>query len=110
MSKQPRNASIECYRVLLMLGICLLHSITQGPYNKDWFIFGVAGPSKLLATCVNGFVFISGWYGIRTNFRKIARLYLVGLYCGLVFAPIAVWSGGWSVSELPTKIIGWGLK
>ena len=108
MARQPRNLSIECYRVLLMLGICLLHSITQGPYNKDWFIFGVAGPSKLLATCVNGFVFISGWYGIRTNFQKIAKLYLVALACGLVFAPIALCFGLWTPSDLLVKILRWG--
>ena len=108
MSKQLRNPAVECYRVLLMFGICLLHCITAGPFNKDWFIFGIAGPANLLATCVNGFVFISGWYGIRTTAPRVARFYLVALSCGLVFAPIALGFGLWAPSDLLVKILRWG--
>lgn len=52
-----RNVGIEIYRVSLMFGICVLHSITQGPYNSPL-------GARLLLWCVTGFVFISGWFGI----------------------------------------------
>ena len=72
---RKRDASIEMYRVVLMLLICLLHSFTLGiAPNKYW------GSALMWAVC--GFVFISGWFGIRFSFSRGLRLFCLGLICG----------------------------
>ena len=53
-----RDGAVELYRVALMYGICLLHTVNFGGYQKWWL-------ANVLYTCVVGFVFISGWFGIR---------------------------------------------
>lgn len=73
-----RDTSIETFRCLLMFGICLLHSITQGGHNVPW-------ASNCLLWCVPGFVFISGWCGIKFSMGKVFRLYGISLYCAVVF-------------------------
>ena len=73
-----RNDSIDVYRCLLMLGICLLHAITQGGHNVVW-------AANILLWCVPGFMFISGWYGIQFSHRKVLKLYGISLYCATVF-------------------------
>lgn len=75
--KRERNASIELYRVLLMLGICVLHCITLGTKRAH----PLAG---VLMCCVPGFVFISGWFGIRFSPSKVIRLFALGLWCACV--------------------------
>ena len=73
-----RDFVIDVYRVCLMFGICLLHAITQGGHNVSW-----AG--NMLQWCVPGFMFISGWYGIKFSIDKVFRLYGISLYCAAVF-------------------------
>ena len=85
---QKRDASIDFYRVMLMFGICTLHSITQAGHNVAW-------AANMLSWCVPGFMFISGWFGMRFSFMKVAKLYGISLYCAAVFATFdAVVSGG----------------
>jgi len=73
-----RNPAIELYRVALMFGICLLHAITMGDHNVPW-------AANVLSSCVVGFVFISGWFGVRFDWYKLSKLYGVGLYAAFVF-------------------------
>lgn len=83
-----RNSSIELYRVLLMLGIVGLHCHQiRKPFGR--------GLDNVLATCVVGFVFISGWFGIRFSWKKVARILSIGLYCALIAAMLhcAILSG-----------------
>lgn len=61
-----------------MFGICLLHSITHGGHNIAWI-------ANMLSWCVPGFMFISGWYGIKFSIGKVFRLYGISLYCAAVF-------------------------
>lgn len=86
---KKRSASVELFRCLLMYGICLFHSLGQGPYNIPML-------SNLLKCCVIGFVLISGFYGVRFSWYKLAKLYGVAFlaillsnvaYCLLNFSP-----------------------
>lgn len=79
-----RDYSIETFRCLLMFGICLLHAITVGPCNRPFV-------ANILLSCVVGFVFISGWFGIKFTWMKLAKLYGIGLYCAMVYGLIASW-------------------
>lgn len=69
-----RNPSIELLRCLLMYGICLIHCVHRDGACPYWI-------ESLLLTCVCGFVFISGWFGIRFTPSKALRLYGVQFAC-----------------------------
>ena len=66
-----------------MFGICLLHSVMQGGHPCRWL-------GNLLLPCVCGFVFVSGWFGIRFSMKKILKLYGVGLYAACVCATVPI--------------------
>jgi hypothetical protein len=61
-----------------MFAIFLLHLITQGGHNMAW-----AG--NILQWCVPGFMFISGWCGIKFSLCKVFKLYGISLYCAVGF-------------------------
>lgn len=77
---KPRQAAPEVYRVALMFGICLLHSITFSAGDR------VLWPWRLLHACVDGFAFLSGWYGLSFRPSKFVRLYALALFCGTLIA------------------------
>lgn len=79
MKYTKRNASVEVYRCVLTFGIVLLHVICQGGYCQR-------GLDRILLSCVDGFVFISGYYGIRFSVRKILSIVSIGIFCAIVVA------------------------
>lgn len=88
-----REGSIELLRIVLMFGICLLHSITQAGHC-------IRGLDNVLHSCVDGFVFISGYYGIRYRMSKVLSLLGVSLYA-------AFFAYGFSDLVYGTYSIGW---
>lgn len=95
--EMKRNSSIELFRVLLMFGICLLHSITQGGHNQAWV-------ANVLTPCVAGFVFISGWYGIRFSVRKLVLLWGIALWASFAFAVYSTLVAGTGI-----LVVLWGV-
>lgn len=83
--KSQRDGSIELYRALLMLGICVIHCSNQSTYYQSCFGYIQNGT----LWCVDGFVFLSGWYGIRFRVGKLLRLYGVGVASALIGTFIA---------------------
>lgn len=69
-----RDANIELYRCLLTFGIVILHVI--GFYGKEWHWL-----SSMFVWCVPGFVFITGYFGIKFSVAKILRLYGICMWC-----------------------------
>jgi len=87
-----------------MYGICLLHMLHSGLFMRR-------GLDNLMSTCVVGFVFISGWFGIRFTWQKVFKLVVIGVYCAIVagvFHMIVV-SDSFSCDAL-AKICWWNLK
>ena len=80
--KTTRDSSIDFYRTIMMLGVCFIHSfgINGTMYSK--------AVSSALYFCVCGFIFISGYYGIRFRPSKIIELYGLGAF-GAAVATIA---------------------
>lgn len=74
-NEMKRNPAIEFFRILMMLGIVLLHVCQQRA--GSW-------PNNVLVSCVPGFVLISGYFGIRFSCRKLLKLYAVAIYASLV--------------------------
>jgi len=83
-----RDVQIELFRTFCMFGVCLLHALTQGG-----FIEAHRGLDNVLMPSVVGFVFISGYYGIRLKMRSILKLIFCGLYCTVVVAILQVVMG-----------------
>ena len=76
-----RNPAIELYRVLLMFGIVLQHAAGKGSERSPLLCF-------LCCFCVPGFVFISGYFGIKFSWRKLVSLYATAAFCALVGAVV----------------------
>lgn len=103
-----RNPSIELYRIFLMLGICTLHAVYATLGSFHWLDTG-------LAWCVDGFVFITGYFGCRFDWRKVIRLELTALWCGLIiatgwwlFARSSICSAAWLQRVGFSDIPNWG--
>ena len=82
---KQRNMSLELMRLCMVFGIVLLHVITQSGYLE------VGGPFtrkfiNLLYPCVAGFVFLSGYFGIRFSWGKVMRLVGLFVFYVLVFS------------------------
>lgn len=88
-----RNPNIELYRCLMMLGIVMLHIFA---IPEVWRI----GGNKfvyVLMPCVDGFALISGYFGVRFSFVKLAKLYLIALWSVLIVCLIRAADVGCSV-------------
>lgn len=90
---KQRETNIEVYRVLLILGICLVHSFCQGAYVY-------VKTARMFNLCLTGFVFISGWYGIRFSWKKVLGLILIGWYCRYVGCIVYALLAGMSLPSL----------
>lgn len=71
-----RNPSVDAFRCLLMLLIVVHHSACHGLYGaggSDWLtpVF----LTVLTYWHVDGFIAISGWYGVRFSLVKFSCLY-----------------------------------
>ena len=95
-----RNDAIEVFRALLMFGICFLHAVSQGDFYCHTLV-------KILCPAVCGFVFISGWFGVRFSVGKILRLYAVGAYAALVASLAAQLQAG---TFAPAEYLGKALE
>lgn len=88
-----RNPAIELLRIVLMFGICWLHCSSQGgAFRETKCLY------YLLRPCVVGFVFISGYFGMRFSWRKIAKLVLLCVWCAacsLIIKNLADGSARW---------------
>lgn len=79
-----------------MFGICLLHCVTQGGHGTPYI-------ANILLSCVDGFVFISGWYGLRFRPSKPLRLYATAVWCGALALLVGRWLGVYAFAwDMPT--------
>ena len=72
-----RNSSIDLYRCVLMMGIVAQHVVSQSAYVRH-------GVDFLTNWCVCGFVFVSGYFGIKFRPSKVISLIALGIFCSVV--------------------------
>lgn len=108
-----RDAAPEIYRVALMFGICFGHCLFLG--GRELIVGDVLRETlvNINHSCVNGFVFITGFYGIRFRPSKLIRLYAVAcasgalvFLLGLHFGVVAWESGQAGVIQLKNFLVG----
>lgn len=102
--RNERNPSIEVLRVLLMFGICLCHSVGAGGY--------MCVPLRnVCMMCTVGFIFITGWFGVRFTLARILKLLGVAVFAlGVVVAEDILWNGSMTVSPLVRMRQWWFLN
>ena len=90
--KTGRDVNIELFRVVLMFGICLLHSVSHSGNQMPWMSNG-------LKWCVDGFAFVSGWYGVRFAPSKVIRFLGMVIASSVLSVAIGVGIGAWNIFE-----------
>lgn len=89
-----RNPSVEFFRCALMFLITLWHCYDCGPLSRVsgeglWSVF-----FALTFWHVDGFVAISGWYGIRFRWSKVIRLWGIMTFYSAIRIGCQYWSTG----------------
>lgn len=95
-TKRPqRNSSIELYRIIATFAVLIVHF--NGWFVGDWPlpVYDISNPTAfrtgqmileaMSIICVNMFVIISGYFGIKLKFSSIAKLYI---YLALIYVPL----------------------
>lgn len=94
---KKRSGNMDLFRVISMLLIVLIHSIDHsgvleaaipGTFSYYWVYFGYA----LSQTCVNGFVLLSGYFLVTSEFswKKIWSLWAEAVFYTLVIRMILI--------------------
>lgn len=110
---KDRQSNFELLRLVAMLMVMICHA---NGYVQEADLVGAAGISKLAINqfclvCVNSFVMISGWFGIKASWKGVAKLLFqvifLALLCFVVFAalgaPVSV-----KKDLLPYLLFGYG--
>lgn len=113
MKKTVRQSNFELLRIIAMLMVMVCHALG---YVQEKDLVGITGISKLAVSqfcliCVNVFVMISGWFGIKASWKGAASLlFQVVFLTALCF--LAFWAMGLPVSFkkdlLPYLAFGYG--
>lgn len=87
-----RDARIELYRICLMIGIVFLHVgyMTTGSFSWQ---------NNIFRWCVDGFVLISGYFGVRFSLKKVVRLYAVYIFVSIMAQTVLIPYGGGGVIQ-----------
>ena len=99
MKKTVRQSNFELLRIVAMLMVMACHALG---YVQEKDLVGIAGISKLAAgqfclVCVNVFVMISGWFGIKASWKGAASLLFQVVFLS-VLCFFAFWALGLPVS------------
>ncbi len=92
---RQRNSSIELYRIIATFAVLIVHF--NGWFLGDWPLpaYDINNPtlfrtgqmiiSAAVIICVNMFVIISGYFGIKLKLSSIVKLYI---YLALIYVPL----------------------
>ena len=110
-----RNSSIEAFRILATFLVLLVHF-------SGWFVGGISNPydtsldisfrigqmiiESLSIVCVNCFLIISGWYGIKLKFSSLWKIYTIIFF---IYVPFQIFDSAithsFSIKELFNNIL-----
>ena len=113
MASSKRQSNLELLRLVAMLMVMVCHAIG---YVNETDLAGTAGVAKLAVSqlclvCVNVFVMISGWFGIKASLKGAAKLlfqvWFLALLCFSVFAALGL-PVSFKKDLLPYLLFGYG--
>ena len=98
-----RNSSIELYRIIAMLFVVIVHC-------NGWLVGGLPGDfdetnisafrisqatiQAITCTCVNMFLLISGYFGLKLKLKSILNIYMLLISISIPFYLLSVYLGG----------------
>lgn len=107
-SKSKRDSNIELMRIIMMLMILIHHVICHGIYSVDSILCHVGPVNSTMAIAlvvnsfcyigVNGFILISGYYGITFKLRSLLNLYLICAFYSFIMHGIEIFV--WGTKEI----------
>lgn len=93
-TSKPRNSNIEWLRIMAIMMVLVSHAgyFTFGPVTCH----GLEAAGRVMTeafalACVNIFMFITGWYGVRFSLEKVLRLCFLALFA-MVAAHLVAWA------------------
>lgn len=92
-----RQSNIELLRLIAMLLVLIVHAnlmptaseLTDSPFTSFWKIF----IDELSCVCVNVFILISGWFGIKPTYKGLLNIIFQSIFCSLIVVSIALMLG-----------------
>ena len=107
--KKERDSSIELFRIIATFTVLLVHF-------TGWFVGGISNPhdssldlsfrvgqmiiESLSVVCVNCFLIISGWYGMKLKFSSIWKIYTIIFFIYVPFQLVGfVYSGNFHIRQ-----------
>lgn len=107
IKKKERNSSVELFRIIATFAVLLVHF-------TGWFVGGIRNPhdtsvdlsfrmgqmviESLSIVCVNCFLIISGWYGMKLRFSSIWKLFTIIFFIYVPFQLIEfAYTGNFSI-------------
>lgn len=93
--KKERNASIDLLRIVLMLGVLIIHAcahglglskLSNGTYTGNQYSYLLIVMQSFSIVAVDVFFIISGYFAGKLRVRRIVEFYIMGgLYCSLAY-------------------------
>lgn len=89
---------------MLMLGICMCHSIGAGGYCY-------APLRNICMMCTVGFIFITGWFGVRLSAQRVLKLLGIAIFAwGVVILEDIILHGSVTTNPLRRLVQWWFLN
>lgn len=113
-STLKRNSSVEFLRILFMLLIVIGHVYAHGSNLDYQCIYDFSGQintfwhTSMFSLCkigVTGFMFITGYYGIKFDFKKLVTLYFTALFYYVILS-----RGGGIINMIQPYSLWWYLN
>ena len=113
MPTKERESNFELLRIICMLMVMIVHAIG---YINEEDLFNLRGTlnhflGHFCTVCVNGFVMISGWFGIKASWRGAAKLLFQVFYITAICVGVALLLGlpvSFEKDILPFLLLGKG--
>lgn len=103
-----RDSAADVFRCLLMFLIVLHHCAFHGHWALNTSIWGIPVLFSLaIFWCVDGFIAISGWYGIKFSLMKFLRLWGVIIFYSFVRFLIAIFLLDHPLTDSLKVMTGW---
>ena len=105
LENSSRNSSVECFRMLSMFLVLVVHLngifAALDPHELNFYNQGQIVIEAIAVICVNCFLIISGYYGIKFKWKSLWDLYLIIVSIRLPFFLIrCVYNKTFDFSEL----------
>lgn len=113
--KKERDSSIELFRIIATFTVLSVHF-------TGWFVGGISNPhdnsldlsfrvgqmiiESLSIICVNCFLIISGWYGMKLRFSSIWKLFTIIFFIYVPFQIIeSIYTGNFSIRAFINNVL-----